>query len=143
MGAISDFGTGGLACENILNALFAQTTWVATTTPIRCRLMTANGSATGGVGTELATSGGYTAGTTAPAITYTTAASTTAGGATIANTSQWQVTNMPAATIVGVELWDSNATARRLAWGALTATKTTNSGDTFTITAGALTVALT
>ena len=105
------------------------------TGPIRCRLMTANGSATAN-GTELATSGGYTAGTGAPSVTF---AAASAGSK--ASNAAVTVTNMPATTIVGVELWDSAGTPARKWWGALTASKTTNAGDTFSIASGSLTVA--
>lgn len=107
------------------------------TAPMRYRLMTANGSATSN-GTELATSGGYTSGTGAPS--FTTAA---ASAGSEASNSAITVTNMPATTIVGGEVWDSNGTPGRKYWGALSASKTTNSGDTFTIASGSLTAALT
>lgn len=106
------------------------------TTPITCRLMTANGTNTSN-GTELATSGGYTAGTGAPQVTFAAAS-----GGTAASNVAVTVTNMPATTIVGVELWDSEATPIRLWWGPLTASKTTNAGDTFTIASGSLTLAM-
>lgn len=105
------------------------------TGPIHVRLMTANGSATAN-GTELSTSGGYTSGTGAPTVTFA-AASTTTGQA--ASNAAVTVTNMPASTIVGVELWDSAGTPKRKWWGALAASKTLNSGDTFSIASGALT----
>ena len=123
--------------NNVLDASLGTTTITATSTPIRCRLMTANGS-TSSNGTELTTSGGYTSGTGAPSLTFASAATSSA-----ASNSAVTVTNMPAATIVGVELWDSNGTPKRKWWGALAASKTTNSGDTFTIASGSLTVALT
>jgi hypothetical protein len=105
------------------------------TTPITCRLMTANGTNTSN-GTELATSGGYTSGTGAPQVTFA-AASAGSKASNVAVT----VTNMPATTVNGVELWDSEGSPVRLWWGPLTAAKTTNSGDTFTIASGSLTLA--
>lgn len=107
------------------------------TAPIKCRLMTANGSATSN-GTELSSSGGYTAGTGAPTTSWANAAS-----GSKASDAAVTVTNMPAATIVGVELWDSAGTPLRKWWGALSANKTTNSGDTFSIASGSLTASLT
>jgi hypothetical protein len=104
-------------------------------TPLTCRLMTANGTNTAN-GTELATSGGYTAGTGAPTVTFA-AASAGSKASNVAVT----VTNMPATTINGIELWDASGTPVRLWWGPLTAAKTTNSGDTFTIASGSLTLA--
>lgn len=109
--------------------------FTAPTTPITCRLMTANGTNTSN-GTELATSGGYTSGTGAPQVTFA-AASAGSKASNVAVT----VTNMPATTVNGIELWDSAGTPVRLWWGALTAAKTTNAGDTFTIASGSLTLA--
>jgi hypothetical protein len=112
------------------------TAFTAPTTPVHCRLMTANGTNTSN-GTELATSGGYTSGTGAPTVTF---AAASAGSK--ASNAAVTVTNMPATTINGVELWSSDATPKRLWWGPLTAAKTTNSGDTFTIASGSLTLAM-
>jgi hypothetical protein len=106
------------------------------TGPIHCRYMTANGTSTSN-GTELATSAGYTSGTGAP--TFTTAA---ASAGSEASNSAISTTNMPATTVVGVETWDSAGTPARKWWGALSANKTTNLGDTFTIASGSFTAAL-
>ena len=107
------------------------------TAPIRVRFMTANGSDSA-AGTELATSAGYTSGTGAPTVTFANAA----GAGTSASNAAVTVTNMPAATVVGVEQWDSSGTPQRTYWGPLTASKTTNLGDTLSIASGALTNAL-
>ena len=109
------------------------------TTPFRLRLMTANGSASAN-GTELATSGGYTSGVGAPTIAFS--AATTATPSVSANSGIVSVTNMPVATIVGVEIWNSNGTPGRQEWGALTANKTTASGDTLSFAASAVTSSL-
>lgn len=122
--------------DGLIDASLATTALTASTAPIKCRLMTANGSATA-AGTELATSGGYTSGTGAPSVTFA-AAATGSAASNVAVT----VTNMPATTINGVELWDSAGTPLRKWWGALTASKTTNSGDTFSIASGSLTAVL-
>lgn len=122
--------------ENLaLNWLFvpAQTP-TRPTSPVKCRLMTANGTDSA-AGTEVSTSGGYTAGGTS--VTFGTAAS----GATD-NTTAVTWTNMPAVTIQGIELWDSAGSPVRLAYGALTANKTTNAGDTFTIAIGDIDITL-
>lgn len=130
-------GMDQATANKVLTLLFTGTGGPAPTAPMHCRLMTANGSDTAN-GTELATSGGYTAGTGAP--TFTVAA---ASAGSIASNSAVTVTNMPATTIVGVEVWESNATTPfRIMWGALTASKTTNSGDTFSIASGSLTGSL-
>jgi hypothetical protein len=120
--------------NNLLNATTGEAVFTAMTTPLHCRFMTANGSATAN-GTELATGGGYTSGTGAPTLTFAAAS----GGQAV-NNSAVTVTNMPATTIVGIELWDSSGSPRRMWWGALTASKTTNSGDTFSIAVSALTL---
>jgi hypothetical protein len=122
--------------NNIIDASVGTTTFVATVTPLKCRLMTAIGSATA-AGTELATSGSYVAATGLSPATMASAASGSAASS-VALTQ----TNMPAATITAVELWDSAGTPLRKWYGALTANKTTNAGDTFTIASGSLTAAL-
>lgn len=120
--------------NNIIDASLGTTTFVATTTPLKCRLMTANGSATAN-GTELTSGGSYVAATGLSPATFASASGESAS-TSVALTQ----TNMPAATITGIELWDSNATPKRKWWGALSASKTTNAGDTFTIASGSLTV---
>lgn len=123
--------------NQILDAIHGVTTLVATTTPTKIRLMTAVGSATTN-GTELATSGGYTAGS-AGGISVTWAAAASGSDATSAIAS---VTNMPATTINGIEIWDSNATPKRQELGSLTTPRTTASGDTLSFASGAITSAL-
>ncbi len=51
-------------------------------------------------------------------------------------------TSMPAATLTHVGLWDASSGGNFLWGGSLTASKTTNSGDTFQINAGDLDVTL-
>lgn len=128
----------GAHAANLVDGSLATAAFVASTAPIRCRYMTANGSSTT-AGTELATSAGYTSGTGAPSVTFAAASTTT--GQAVSN-SAVSTTNMPAATVVGVELWDSAGTPVRKWWGALTASKTTVLGDTFTIASGSLTATL-
>lgn len=118
--------------NNVLDASLGTASFTATTTPLKCRLMTANGSGTSN-GTEV-TGGSYASQT----VTFGSAASLVATS-NVALT----YTSMPAATVVGVELWDSAGTPIRKHWGALTASKTTNSGDTFSIASGSLTVQFT
>lgn len=119
--------------NEVLTALNGGTA-LSITAPIKVRLMTANGS-DAAAGTEQTTSGGYTAG--GSSVTFGTAATgTQATNAAVT----W--TSMPATTIVGVEQWDSSGTPKRTFWGPLAASKTTNSGDTFTIPSGSLTDSL-
>jgi hypothetical protein len=119
---------------NIVDASLGTASFVASTAPMRFRLMTTNGTATSN-GTELASSGGYTSGTGAPSVTFAAASTTT--GVALSN-SAITVTNMPATTVVGGELWDSAGTPKRKWQGALSASKTTNSGDTFSVSSGSL-----
>lgn len=100
-------------------------------TGLKVLLMTANGTSTAN-GTELATGGGYTAGTGQP---VTFAASTAATPSSSANSATVAYTNMPAATITGIELWNSTV---RQEFGALTASKTTAAGDTLSFASGAI-----
>jgi hypothetical protein len=49
---------------------------------------------------------------------------------------------MPAATVVGVEIWDSAGTPVRLWYGPLSASRTVAAGDELRLTAGSLTLSL-
>lgn len=109
---------------------------VATTGNVHCRLMITMGTSTVN-GTELSTGGGYTQGTGITPVDFTTVSA-----GTTANSNALTQTNMPSATIVGVELWDSSVSPHRLWLGALSANKVVNSGDTFTIAIGSLTIGL-
>lgn len=109
------------------------------------RLMTVNGSSTAN-GTELASSGSYVAGT---GITYATGTSGAFAAAAYASTSGSISSNttlsqsgMPAATIVGIEIWDSAATPKRWLWGSLTSSITTSSGDTLSFASAAIAATL-
>ncbi len=112
-------------CNQILDAIHAVATLAASVAPIRTRFMTANGTATT-PGTELASGGSYVAGTGAPSTTWGAASA----GASSATATQ---ANMPATTIVGVEEWDSAGSPVRQEYGALNQNRTTNAGDTLTI----------
>lgn len=109
------------------------------TAPIKCRFDSAMTATDSGASTEWSTSGGYTAGGVSVGTAWASATSgtkTTTGAIT--------VTNAPAQTWAGNELWDSSATPVRTFWGAITGgSKTVNSGDTCTISAGSLTISLT
>lgn len=124
--------------NGILDAMFDRSgaSVRLATGPMHCRLMTAAGTSTSN-GTELGTSGGYTAAAGAP--TFTTAA---ASAGSEASNSAITVTNMPATTIPAIEIWDSAGTPLRKQLGNLSSSKTTNSGDTFSIASGSLTSAL-
>lgn len=100
-------------------------------TPLKCRLMTAAGS-DGSAGTEV-TGGSYASQT----ITFSAASA----GAT-SNSGALSYTLMPACTVVGVEIWDSSGTPKRLWYLPLSSSKTLQAGDTFSLAAGAVTVSL-
>ncbi|WP_369274506.1 hypothetical protein AB5J55_35315 [Streptomyces sp. R11] len=103
----------------------------APTTPLKVALVTANGSDTS-AGTEV-TGGSYAR------KNLTVAAAT--NGAT-SNSADLVWTGMPAATVVGVEVWDNAGTPVRLWYGALAASRTVAAGDELRIPAASLTFAL-
>jgi len=101
------------------------------TGPLRCRLMTAAGSDSA-AGTEV-TGGSYSA--------QTIVFSAASAGAT-SNSGALSYTSMPACTVVGVEIWDSTGTPKRLWYLPLSSSKTLQAGDTFSLAVGAVTVSL-
>lgn len=117
----------------VLNHVTGQSAWTPTT-PLKLRLYTANGT-NSAEGTQV-TGGSYVS------QTITFAAATGSGPATATNAATIDFTGMPACTVTGVEIWDSNATPKRIWYGPLSANKTVNAGDTFEIAAGQLSVAL-
>lgn len=107
------------------------TTSYTPTSPLKLRLMTANGSASA-AGTEV-TGGSYSPQTIAFAA---------ASGGSAAHNADIAFSGMPAATVVGLEIWDSAGTPVRLWWGALSASKTVSSGDSMSFPAGSVIVSL-
>ena len=101
------------------------------TTPLKVALVTANGSDTA-AGTEV-TGGSYAR--------QSLSVAAASAGAT-SNSADLVFTGMPAATVVGVEVWDSAGTPVRLWYAALTASRTVAAGDELRITAGSLTLSL-
>lgn len=120
----------------VVNARWGKVAYPAPTLPIMLRLVTSAqpGSPTA-AGTEVANAGGSAY---APQ-SATAAAGNNASAGAIATNGAITFTNMPAATVTGIETWDSAGTPRRLAYGALAASKTTALGDSLTIAAGQLT----
>lgn len=116
----------------LLNASCGVAAYTAPTAPIKVALVTVIGTATA-AGTKV-TGGSYADQT----VTFA-AATTGASPSTIASNVTLTYTNMPAVTVVGVDEWDSAGTPVRRWFGALTANKTTNSGDTLTINSGSYT----
>ena len=115
----------------ILNASTAEASYTAPTTPIKVKLVTVIGTASV-AGTEV-TGGSYVAQTLTMA-----AASSGSASSNVALT----YTSMPACTVVGVDEFDSAGTPVRRWWGLLSASKTVNSGDTFSIASGSYTKTL-
>ena len=101
------------------------------TTPLKVALVTANGSDTA-AGTEV-TGGSYAR--------QSLSVAAASAGAT-SNSADLVFTGMPAATVVGVEVWDSAGTPVRLWYAALAVSRTVAAGDELRITAGSLTLAL-
>lgn len=104
------------------------------------RLMTVNGSSTVN-GTELA-GGSYVPGTGIAFSTGTSgafsAAAYASGSGTIQTNTTLSQAGMPAATTVGIEIWDSAGTPLRWPWGSLASAITTNNGDTLSFAAAAI-----
>lgn len=106
-----------------------QAAYTAPTTPMKVALVSTTGTATA-AGTEI--SGGSYGRQT---ITFA-APVTTSSPATITSNVALTYTNMPAVTVTGVDEFDSAGTPIRRWFGALSASKTTNAGDTLTIASG-------
>lgn len=117
--------------ENQLLDALVGTAAYSMTSPCKLALMTANGNDST-PGTEV-TGGSYSRQT----IAFDAAAS-----GSIANNAVINFTGMPAATVVGIEIYDNAGTPKRLAYGALTANKTTASGDTIQFGIGNITLSL-
>ena len=105
--------------ENQLLDALVGTTAYSVTTPIKLALVTANGDdAT--AGTQV-TGGSYAR--------QTIAFSAASSGA-IANSAAISFAGMPAATVVGIEIYDNAGTPKRLAYGPLTTSRSVAAGDT-------------
>jgi hypothetical protein len=119
------------AIENeLLDALVGTDTF-SVTTPIKVALMTVNGDGTT-PGTEV--SGGSYA--------RQVVAFTAASGGVIDNDDPVEFTNMPACTVVGIELYDNAGTPKRIAFGETTESKVLSAGDTLRFATGTLTFTL-
>jgi hypothetical protein len=138
-----DITTANKVLDALTPAATSGTTTVGSliiTAPIKCRFCSAMTTTDSGASTEWTTgTSGYPTGGVS---TSTGWASASAGQKS--TSSAITVTNAPATTWAGNELWDSSATPVRTFWGAITGgSKTVNAGDTCTISAGSLTVSLT
>jgi hypothetical protein len=117
--------------NSILNASSGQAAYPAVVAPIKVALVTATGTAAA-PGTEV-TGGSYSRQT----ITFAAAAA-----GSIASNVALNYTVMPACTVTGVDEYDSAGTPVRRWFGALSASKTVNAGDTFSIASGSYTKTL-
>ena len=116
--------------NQLLDALVGTTSYTVTG-PIKLALVTANGNdAT--AGTEV-TGGSYARQT----IAFGAAAS-----GSISNNASISFAGMPAATVVGIEIYDSAGTPKRLAYGALTTSRVVTAGDTVQFASSAITLSL-
>lgn len=116
--------------NELLDALVGTSTY-GITGATKLRLMTANGD-DASAGTEV-TGGSYVAQT----IAFDAAAS-----GSISNNASISFTGMPAVTVVGIEIYDSAGSPKRLAYGALTSSRTVTSGDTVQFASDAITLSL-
>ena len=117
--------------ENQLLDALVGTTAYTVTGPIKLALVTANGDdAT--PGTEV-TGGSYA---------RQTIAFGAASSGSIANSASISFAGMPAATVVGIEIYDSAGTPKRLAYGALTTSRVVTAGDTVQFASSAITLSL-
>ena len=117
--------------ENQLLDALVGTAAFSVTTPIKLALVTANGSDSA-AGTEVS-GGSYSR----QSISFGAAS-----GGSITNSAKVTFANMPTATVVGIELWDSAGTPKRLAYGSLTASKSLVSGDTLEFAASSVSLTL-
>jgi hypothetical protein len=125
-----------LAEARALNFLTGNAGATAPTLPLMVRLMTANGSDSA-PGTEVANSGGSTY--SPQTVSFPAAVGS---GSPVGNTADLVFSNMPACTVVGVEIWDSNGSPFRWWWGAATNSQVVNAAGTVRIVAGTLTVSM-
>ena len=116
--------------NQILDAIVGTAAY-SVTAPCTLALMTANGNDST-PGTEV-TGGSYS---------RQTIAFSAASGGSSSNSATINFTGMPACTVVGVEIYDSAGTPKRLWYGSLTASKTVASGDTLQFGAGNITLSL-
>lgn len=114
----------------ILDSSMGGAAYTAPTAPIKVALITTTTPSTATAAGSEVTGASYARQT----ITFAAAsAGSKASNATV------NFTNMPAVAVGGVELWDSAGTPVRRWFGTLSANKTTNAGDTFSIASGQLT----
>lgn len=126
---------GGLdrtEATRLVNAMLGTAAAVATVLPVQARLCTSASTPTNTAnGTEVS-GGGYARQNFVTSSSSPTPAAT--NGAT-SNASTITFTNLPAATIAFIELWDSSSTPLRKMWGPLGTARTTVAGDSLVFSA--------
>lgn len=122
--------------QNLVAAWLGQTNYVNATTPMKLALSTATTSSTS-AGTEVTGGPGPYA-----RQTITFGAPSAATPSVSSNTGIVTFAGMPAATVTDINVYDSAGTPIRKAFGALTASKTTASGDTLSFAVGAVSASI-
>lgn len=117
--------------ENELLDALVDNAAFSVTGPIKLALVTANGTDST-AGTEVV-GGSYARQTIAFAA---------ASGGQVTSTGTVSFGNMPTTTVVGIELYDSNGTPKRLAYGPLAASKSLTAGDTLEFAASSVTLTM-
>jgi hypothetical protein len=120
----------------IVAAETGQAAYTALAAGRNLRLIGTNGDQAT-AGTEITAGGGYAAG--GSAITFNAPVAQTGTYSSKGGNAAWSQTNMPAATVNGVEIWDTATTPVRALWGALTTAKTVAAGDTLSFPADSIT----
>lgn len=123
--------------NKLLDSSVKGAAYTAGTTPINMRLVTVIGSATA-AGTEVSNTGGSTYAAQSTASAWGSAAS----GSITNSAGALSFTNMPACTVVGIELWDSAGSPVRRWWGNLAVNKTVGAGDTLSFATSSITISL-
>lgn len=117
--------------NRLLDASLGAASYTAPTTPMKLALATVTGTNTT-AGTEVV-GGSYARQT----ITFSASSS----GST-SNSNVITFTALPAATVTGVDIYDSNGSPRRAWAGALSASKAVGSGDSLSFAATSVTISL-
>ncbi len=117
--------------NRVIDAIHGTAAYLAPTAPMKLRLMTANGT-------------DATAGTQVTGGTYTsqTITMTSASGGTVSNTTLIRFDGLPAATITGLEVWDSAGTPRRIWHSPLTSSVTVTANQPLEFPVGSITFSL-
>jgi hypothetical protein len=117
--------------NRLLDASFGTATYTAPTTPMKLALVTVLGTATA-AGTEVA-GGSYA---------RQTLAMSAASAGSASNSAVITFSNMPAVTVVGVDVYDSAGSPRRCWFGPLATNRTTAAGDNISFAVASIVASL-